>query len=112
MPNRTPTTACDSEPARVAPLIDRGRCEGKADCVRVCPYDVFVVRRLEADERTALSLFPRLKLLVHGGEQAFVARADACHACGRCVTACPERAIRLVGATTLRDAQPAAPSST
>jgi NAD-dependent dihydropyrimidine dehydrogenase PreA subunit len=109
MPDATP---CDPEPGRLVPIVDRARCEGKADCVRVCPYDVFVVRRLDADERAALSLFPRLKLLVHGGEQAFVARPDACHACGRCVTACPERAIGLVAAMTLRRAEPAAPSST
>ena len=26
----------------------------------------------------------------------FVVRPDACAACGHCVTACPERAIKLV----------------
>jgi NAD-dependent dihydropyrimidine dehydrogenase PreA subunit len=37
-----------------------------------------------------------MKAAVHGNRQAFAVRADACHACGRCVAACPEHAIRLV----------------
>ena len=28
-------------PGRVVPVIDRRKCEGKQDCVRVCPYHVF-----------------------------------------------------------------------
>ena len=39
--------------------------------------------------------FARGKLFVHGGRQAFAVRAADCHACGLCVKACPERAIRL-----------------
>ena len=42
-----------------------------------------------------MSLRGRLKALVHGSRQAFVARPEACHACGLCVAACPERAITL-----------------
>jgi NAD-dependent dihydropyrimidine dehydrogenase PreA subunit len=42
-----------------------------------------------------LSLLSRFKLFVHGGKQAFVARPSDCHACGRCVRACPEKAIQL-----------------
>ena len=87
---------CKPEPARVAPVIDRSRCEAKADCVRVCPYGVFEIRRVEPEERSALGFLARAKLFVHGGRQAFATRAEACHACGLCVTACPEDAIRLV----------------
>jgi 4Fe-4S ferredoxin len=83
--------------ARLQPIIDRNRCEAKGDCVRVCPYDVFVLRPLAAEERAALSLLGRVKLYVHGGKQAVAARAEACQACGLCVAACPERAIRLGG---------------
>jgi NAD-dependent dihydropyrimidine dehydrogenase PreA subunit len=86
---------CAPEAGRVAPVIDRNRCEAKSDCVRVCPYGVFEVRRLTADERTGLSFVGRLKVLVHGGKQAFAVNAAACHACGLCVKACPEKAIRL-----------------
>jgi 4Fe-4S ferredoxin len=86
---------CAPEAGRVAPVIDRNRCEAKADCVRVCPYDVFEVRKVTADERTGLSFVGRLKLLTHGGKQAFAVHAASCHACGLCVKACPEKAIRL-----------------
>ena len=40
----------------------------------------------------------RLKLRVHGKKTAYTPRADACRACGLCVVACPERALRLVPA--------------
>ncbi|HYR96753.1 MAG TPA: 4Fe-4S binding protein [Candidatus Binatus sp.] len=87
---------CAPEAGRVVPVIDRNRCEAKSDCVRVCPYDVFEVRRLTADERSGLSFLGRVKLLAHGGKQAFAVHSLACHACGLCVKACPEKAIRLV----------------
>lgn len=77
------------------PVIDSTRCEGKEACVKVCPYDVFVVRKLTDAERAPLGLLTRFKLLVHGGRQAFVARPTDCHACGKCVAACPEKAITL-----------------
>jgi 4Fe-4S ferredoxin len=32
---------CPGTPGKVAPAIDRNRCEGKEDCVEVCPCDVF-----------------------------------------------------------------------
>jgi len=83
------------ETGRVVPVIDASRCEGKADCVDVCPHDVFVVRKLTDGERDALGLLARLKVFVHGGKQGFVTRPADCHACGKCVTACPEKAIKL-----------------
>jgi 4Fe-4S ferredoxin len=83
------------EPGRLVPVIDSSRCEGKEDCVKVCPYDVFVVRRLTDAERGRLGLVARVKVFVHGGKQAFVERPADCHACGQCVTACPEKAIQL-----------------
>jgi NAD-dependent dihydropyrimidine dehydrogenase PreA subunit len=86
---------CRGEPGRVAPVVDRNRCEAKGDCVRVCPYDVFEIRRLGPAERGGLSFVGRLKAWAHGGKQAFVARPQACHACRLCVEACPEDALRL-----------------
>jgi 4Fe-4S ferredoxin len=88
-------TAECKEPGRLVPIIDSRRCEAKEDCVRVCPYNVFTVRTLSDAERSALGLMTRFKVFVHGGKQAFVTRPDDCHACGQCVTACPERAIQL-----------------
>jgi NAD-dependent dihydropyrimidine dehydrogenase PreA subunit len=96
MPSRD---AC-KEPGRLVPLIDRSSCEGKEDCVAVCPYHVFTVRKLTAAERASLGLLTRFKVFVHGGKQAFVARPDDCHACGLCVTACPEQAIQLRASAT------------
>ncbi len=87
--------SCRTEAGQWYPVIDRNRCEAKADCLEVCPYDVFEIRRLTAAEKAELSLRGRLKAWAHGGRQAFAVRADACHACGLCVKACPEEAIGL-----------------
>ena len=92
----TPDIPSCKQPAGVtAPMIDANRCEGKADCLRVCPYDVFEVRKLTGAERGKLSLMARVKVAVHGGKQAFVVNGQDCHGCGLCVAACPENAIRL-----------------
>jgi 4Fe-4S ferredoxin len=91
--------SCKAEPTGQVPVIDRNRCEAKEDCVVVCPFGVFEMRVLAADERVGVSLRGRLNLLVHRGRQAVVIAPDQCHACGLCVTACPERAIRLTPRT-------------
>jgi NAD-dependent dihydropyrimidine dehydrogenase PreA subunit len=87
------------ETGRLAPVIDTSRCEAKEDCVKVCPYDVFTVRKLTDEERAPLGWRTRFKVFVHGGKQAFVERPADCHACGLCVTACPEKAIKLRAAS-------------
>jgi 4Fe-4S ferredoxin len=89
-----PTPEC-REPGLLVPVIDRNRCEGKADCVEVCPYDVFAIAVLPVEQRAALSWTGRAKSFFHGWKQAFAVQADRCHACGACVSACPERAITL-----------------
>jgi NAD-dependent dihydropyrimidine dehydrogenase PreA subunit len=86
---------CDGNPAKVAPVVDRNRCEGKEQCVQVCPYNVFEVRTLTPEERAGLSLLGRLKAWAHGNRQAFVVRPADCHACQLCIKACPEQALRL-----------------
>jgi NAD-dependent dihydropyrimidine dehydrogenase PreA subunit len=86
-------------PGVVRPVVDRRRCEGKEDCVRVCPYGVFQIGVLDGAQRAALPLFPyRLKAWAHGYKQAFATNAAACHGCGLCVTSCPEQAIKLEAA--------------
>ena len=87
--------ACRGEAGKVAPVVDRNRCEAKDDCVRVCPYDVFEIRPLGSEERASMSLLGKLKAWAHGGKQAFVVRPEACHACQLCVDACPENALSL-----------------
>ena len=91
----TPPPSECKEQGLLVPVIDRNRCEGKEDCVRACPYDVFEIGRLTAEQRSGLSFKGRLKAWAHGGKQAFAVRAGDCHGCGLCVEACPEDAIRL-----------------
>ncbi len=86
---------CRGEPGRVAPVIDRNRCEAKGLCVERCPFKVFEIRPLAAEDRAGLSWRGRLKAWAHGGRQAYVVQAAACQACQACVKACPEDAIRL-----------------
>lgn len=87
-------------PGVVAPVVATHRCEGAGDCADVCPYHVFELRKLTKPEMRALPFGPWLKVLAHGGKQAFVVNGDACHACGLCVAACRERAIRLMRVAT------------
>jgi 4Fe-4S ferredoxin len=89
---------CEPASGRLVPHIDRNRCEGKADCVRVCPYDLFTIIKLSPTQRAELPLLSRLRASVHGNKQATIERPEDCHACGRCVTACPENAITLLPA--------------
>lgn len=87
---------CREQPGVLSPVINRARCEGKSDCVRVCPFDVFEVRRIDDSDFAALPMLGKLKSVVHGRKTAYAPNADACQACGKCVTACPEHAIKLV----------------
>jgi 4Fe-4S ferredoxin len=91
----TEASSCQQPAGMFAPVIDRNRCEGKAECVKVCPNDVFALSVLPRAERGSLSLVGRLKGLAHGWRQAVTPNAAACEACGLCVSACPERAITL-----------------
>ena len=76
-------------------MIDRSRCEGKAECVEVCPMGVFEVRRMEDADFARLGAFAKLKSIAHGKKTAYTPNASACEACGKCVEACPEGAIKL-----------------
>ena len=86
---------CKHAPGSVVPVIDRNRCEGKAECVAVCPKAVFALGRLPQRDRSRLSLRGKLKGFAHGWTQAMLTNAAACEGCGRCIEACPEQAITL-----------------
>ncbi|MDB4981286.1 MAG: iron-sulfur cluster-binding protein [Myxococcales bacterium] len=90
-----PGEKCRAPAGTYVPVVDRKRCEGKRDCVAVCPYGVFEVRRIDDADFATLGLLGRLKSLAHGRRTAYTPRASECHACGLCVVACPEDAITL-----------------
>jgi NAD-dependent dihydropyrimidine dehydrogenase PreA subunit len=77
------------------PTVDLKRCEGKGDCARVCPENVFAIRRIDDADYRGLGALHKIKLRVHGMTVAYTPNADACRACGLCVSACPEHAITL-----------------
>lgn len=91
----TEHNSCSEVSGRVAPVVDRNRCEGKQDCVQVCPYDVFEIGKITKEDRAQLSIIGKLKAFAHGGKQAFVVNPAVCHACKLCVDACPEKALTL-----------------
>jgi 4Fe-4S ferredoxin len=95
-----PGEKCAAEPGAHRPVVDRNACEGKSDCVEVCPYDVFEVTRIHDEDFSALSFLGKMKSRAHGRLTAYTPHADLCQACGLCVVACPEKAIRLVSMTT------------
>lgn len=88
--------SCRQKPGLFKPIVNHSRCEGKSDCVVVCPVNVFEVRRIEDSDFAALGILAKVKVMVHGRKTAYTPRAEACEACGLCVTACPEKAIRLM----------------
>jgi 4Fe-4S ferredoxin len=91
-----PGEECAAEAGSYRPVVDRNACEGKRDCVEVCPYDVFEVRQIEDEDFSSLSFLGKLKSRAHGRQTAYTPHADLCQACGLCVVACPEKAITLV----------------
>ena len=67
--------ACSGKPVR--PVVNRSRCEGKKDCVAVCPFGVFEVRRIDAADFARLGLLAKLKSLAHGRQTAYTPNASA-----------------------------------
>jgi 4Fe-4S ferredoxin len=90
-----PDPDCKFDPGIMVPVIDPMRCEGAGPCVPICPYDVLIIRTVSSEEKAKFPVVGRFKLFLHGGKQAFVLNPDSCRGCGLCVTACPEKAIKL-----------------
>jgi NAD-dependent dihydropyrimidine dehydrogenase PreA subunit len=98
-PQRDDDACGRAEVGAFEPVVDHSKCEGKSDCVAVCPCGVFEVRWMANEDFAKLSLFGKLRSAAHGRMTAYTPNAADCRACGLCVSACPERAIRLVAAT-------------
>jgi 4Fe-4S ferredoxin len=86
---------CRAPPGSWIPVVDPERCEGKSECVDVCPYSVFELGTLTDAEFRALGFVGRLKANHHDRKTARTPLAGDCRACGLCVAACPEEAITL-----------------
>jgi len=86
---------CRAQPGEFTPVVDRAKCEGKAECVEVCPVHVFEVRRMEDADFAQLGVLAKLKSIAHGRKTAYTPGASLCESCGKCVAACPEKAIKL-----------------
>jgi 4Fe-4S ferredoxin len=91
-----PGEDCRAEPGTFRITVDRGKCEGKGDCVDVCPYGVFEVRRIDDADFARLGILAKVKSIAHGRKTSYTPHVDACRACGMCVVACPEDALALV----------------
>jgi 4Fe-4S ferredoxin len=83
------------EPGFLYPVVDPNRCEGKGPCIEVCPVGVFTMGVLPKAMRLQLTLRGKVKGFAHRWKQALVTNPNACEGCGLCVTACPEKAIKL-----------------
>jgi len=91
-----PGDDCKAAPGSWRVEVNRNKCEGKKDCVAVCPYDVFEVRRIDDADFAKLGFLGKLKSRAHGRQTVYTPRMDACRACGLCAVACPEKALTLV----------------
>lgn len=91
---------CKQPPRVFKPVVNFARCEGKALCWDVCPYNVFTMEKIHLTDYKKLGFLSRMKNRIHGGKVAYTPNEDNCSACGLCVAACPEDAIKLVKVTS------------
>jgi 4Fe-4S ferredoxin len=86
---------CKHPPNHILPVVNLSKCEGKGPCIQVCPYDVFKMKSIFTSQFLSLNAIGKIKTLVHGNNKAFAVNADKCLGCGLCITACPQKAIKL-----------------
>lgn len=95
MKNKKPLKSnCDNAGGKLMPIVNFNSCGAKADCVAVCPYDVFEMRPITIEDKAKLNLKGKIKTFFFK-EKAYLTDPSLCHDCGLCVQACPERAIKL-----------------
>jgi 4Fe-4S ferredoxin len=64
-------SSCKPDAGKWIPVINLSKCEGKQDCVEVCPFDVFEMQTITDEAYKALSFTGKLKTLVHGRKKAY-----------------------------------------
>jgi NAD-dependent dihydropyrimidine dehydrogenase PreA subunit len=90
------SSICSDIAKKLMPIVNFNSCGCKEDCVAVCPYNVFEVRPISKKDKATLNLKGQIKTFFYPGK-AYVINPEQCHACGLCVQACPEKAIKLAG---------------
>jgi NAD-dependent dihydropyrimidine dehydrogenase PreA subunit len=58
----TPVMQCKQPAGVTKPVVDFNRCEGNADCVRVCPENVFAMGRIEDEDYRKLGHFESIQV--------------------------------------------------
>lgn len=89
---------CDDTGGKLIPLVNFNSCGAKEDCVAICPYDVFEMHPITIEDKADLNLKGKIKTFFFK-EKAYITDPNLCHACGLCVQACPENAIKLTRLT-------------
>lgn len=85
---------CDEEGGKLKPIVNFNNCGAKEDCVAVCPYQLFEMQPIGAKDKAELNLKGRIKTFFDK-RKAYLIDPNNCHACGLCIQACPENAIKL-----------------
>ncbi|MFK7980341.1 MAG: ferredoxin family protein [Saprospiraceae bacterium] len=85
---------CDDTGGKLMPVVNFNSCGAKEDCVAVCPHEVFEMRPITIEDKANLNLKGKIKTFFFKNK-AYLTDPNLCHACGLCVPACPENAIKL-----------------
>lgn len=85
---------CADTAEKMMPIVNFNNCGGKQDCVVVCPFNVFTMQPISKEDKAKLNIKGQIKTFFFN-QKAYVIHPEQCHACGLCVNACPEKAIKL-----------------
>ena len=91
-----PSKINSGNPQNVIPVVDLNRCNANGVCTHVCIQNVFRLRQISAEQFGQLSFMGKVKTIFSDNRKAFVEYPERCLNCGLCVSACPEKAIKLV----------------
>lgn len=84
-------SSCSETSGILTPVVNLNNCGGKEDCIPACPYNVLEMTTISEEDK----LKGKLKTFFKP-KKAYITNANLCYACGLCVKACPERAIKLI----------------